>query len=113
MADAKNRERGLRAAINNPRVSEQAKQHDRELLASEFGEQLQENPPQTHAQRRASSSKKSSSTGPHAATSEEPQKSTSTAADTAQPTARKGRRASSGDATSLEQMTEEKGKANV
>lgn len=42
MADPSHRERGLRAAIHNPRVSEQAKQHDRELLASEFGEQVEE-----------------------------------------------------------------------
>ncbi|KAK3951753.1 Conidiation protein 6-domain-containing protein [Pseudoneurospora amorphoporcata] len=35
--DPGNRERGLKAAINNPRVSEQAKQRDREILESEFG----------------------------------------------------------------------------
>jgi len=37
-----NRERGLKAAINNPRVSEQAKQRDREILATEFGEHFEE-----------------------------------------------------------------------
>ncbi|KAK3370574.1 hypothetical protein B0H63DRAFT_552655 [Podospora didyma] len=38
MADPAHRERGLRAALNNPRVSEQAKQRDREILENEFGE---------------------------------------------------------------------------
>ncbi|KAM7204677.1 Conidiation protein 6 domain containing protein [Naviculisporaceae sp. PSN 640] len=38
MADPGNRERGLKAAINNPRVSEQAKQRDREILETEYGE---------------------------------------------------------------------------
>ncbi|KAK0652710.1 hypothetical protein B0T16DRAFT_406674 [Cercophora newfieldiana] len=42
MADRGNRERGLKAAINNPRVSEQAKQHDREILETEFGEHFEE-----------------------------------------------------------------------
>ncbi|KAK3326024.1 Conidiation protein 6-domain-containing protein [Apodospora peruviana] len=37
MADPSNRERGLKAAINNPRVSEQAKRRDREILENEFG----------------------------------------------------------------------------
>ncbi|KAK0635979.1 hypothetical protein B0T17DRAFT_625201 [Bombardia bombarda] len=37
MADPGNRERGLKAAINNPRVSEKAKQRDREILENEFG----------------------------------------------------------------------------
>ncbi|KAK3685242.1 hypothetical protein B0T22DRAFT_482227 [Podospora appendiculata] len=37
MVDRSARERGLKAAINNPRVSEQAKERDRELLRSEFG----------------------------------------------------------------------------
>lgn len=36
------RERGLKAAINNPRVSEQAKQRDREILESEFGTHMPE-----------------------------------------------------------------------
>ena len=107
MAD-KNRERGLRAALNNPRVSEEAKQHDRELLASEFGENVGENPPQTQAQRRASTSKKGA--GTHASAEE----GQSGPAHTAQTTGRKARRASSGDArTSLPQMAEEKDKANV
>ena len=38
--DPGNRERGLKAAINNPRVSEQAKQRDREILESEFGTRM-------------------------------------------------------------------------
>ena len=41
MADKSNRERGLRAAIHNPRVSEQAKQRDREILETEFGEHFE------------------------------------------------------------------------
>ncbi|KAK4171208.1 Conidiation protein 6-domain-containing protein [Triangularia setosa] len=45
MADPGNRERGLRAAISNPRVSEKAKQRDREILEREFGEQVERNPP--------------------------------------------------------------------
>ncbi|KAM7214861.1 hypothetical protein V8F06_009769 [Rhypophila decipiens] len=36
-ADPANRERGLRAALNNPRVSEEAKQRDREILNAEYG----------------------------------------------------------------------------
>lgn len=44
MVDRGNRERGLKAAIHNPRVSEQAKQRDREILATEFGEHLEEGP---------------------------------------------------------------------
>lgn len=35
--DPGNRERGLKAAINNPRVSEQAKERDRKILETEFG----------------------------------------------------------------------------
>lgn len=42
MADRGNRERGLKAAINNPRVSEQSKQRDREILETEFGEHFEE-----------------------------------------------------------------------
>ncbi|KAK4450197.1 hypothetical protein QBC34DRAFT_77393 [Podospora aff. communis PSN243] len=42
MADRGNRERGLKAAINNPRVSEQAKKRDREILETEFGEHFEE-----------------------------------------------------------------------
>lgn len=38
MVDPGNRERGLKAAIHNPRVSEQAKQRDREILENEYGE---------------------------------------------------------------------------
>ncbi|KAK4141206.1 Conidiation protein 6-domain-containing protein [Dichotomopilus funicola] len=40
MAEARNRERGLKAALHNPHVSEEAKQHDRELLATEYGETM-------------------------------------------------------------------------
>ncbi|KAK4208884.1 hypothetical protein QBC37DRAFT_378647 [Rhypophila decipiens] len=36
-ADPANRERGLRAALNNPRVSEEARQRDREILNAEYG----------------------------------------------------------------------------
>lgn len=38
MVDPAKRERGLKAAIKNPRVSEQAKQRDREILENEYGE---------------------------------------------------------------------------
>ncbi|KAK5656729.1 hypothetical protein OQA88_4277 [Cercophora sp. LCS_1] len=41
MVDKGNRERGLRAALHNPRVSEQAKQRDREILEKEFGEHFE------------------------------------------------------------------------
>ncbi|KAK3941042.1 Conidiation protein 6-domain-containing protein [Diplogelasinospora grovesii] len=37
MTDPGNRERGLKAAISNPRVSEAAKERDREILETEFG----------------------------------------------------------------------------
>ncbi|KAL2020593.1 hypothetical protein VTK56DRAFT_8181 [Thermocarpiscus australiensis] len=98
MVDPGNRERGLKAAISNPRVSEQAKQHDREMLAEEFGEEVETSG--GHTQRRESA--KSSST----AASEE----------IAQPTHQtyKTRRASSGDAGApSHQMGEEKDRANV
>ncbi|KAK0739460.1 Conidiation protein 6-domain-containing protein [Apiosordaria backusii] len=49
MADPGNRERGLRAAISNPRVSEKAKQRDREILEQEFGEQVETSPSTTHS----------------------------------------------------------------
>ncbi|KAK0619665.1 hypothetical protein B0T14DRAFT_566493 [Immersiella caudata] len=42
MADRGNREWGLKAAINNPLVSEQVKQRDREILGTEFGEHFEE-----------------------------------------------------------------------
>jgi len=44
MVDPANRERGLKAAIHNPRVSERAKKHDQEMLAAEFGEHFEEGP---------------------------------------------------------------------
>ncbi|KAG7289237.1 hypothetical protein NEMBOFW57_005602 [Staphylotrichum longicolle] len=114
MAEARNRERGLKAAINNPRVSEEAKQHDRELLASEFGEHMDQPKAEGHTKRRASAGKKSSSTGPHSHKTEaEPQQSSSTATHSAQGTGRKARRASSGDAGGLQQMSEEKDRGNV
>jgi hypothetical protein len=116
MSDAKNRERGLRAAINNPRVSEEAKQHDRELLASEFGEQVEQpQAGQSHtAKRRSSTSKKSSSTGPHSHTAEgQAQQGSSTGTQAGQSGGRKARRASSGDTGGLQQMHEEKDKGNV
>ncbi|KAK0654529.1 hypothetical protein QBC41DRAFT_386275 [Cercophora samala] len=57
MTDPGNRERGLRAAISNPRVSEKAKQRDREILEQEYGEQIDTDPPTT----RSSGTKKASS----------------------------------------------------
>ncbi|KAL1840470.1 hypothetical protein VTJ49DRAFT_467 [Mycothermus thermophilus] len=104
-----NRERGLRAALNNPRVSEEAKQHDRELLASEFGEHIEEEPqPATQSKRRASSSKKG------AGAKVEPPKAEGVEAQPA--TGRRTRRASSGDAGMHQQQQakgEEKDKHNV
>jgi len=44
MVDPGNRERGLRAAISNARVSQQAKQRDRQILEAEFGEHFEESP---------------------------------------------------------------------
>lgn len=44
MTDPGNRERGLKAALSNPRVSEQAKDRDRKILATEFGEHYEETP---------------------------------------------------------------------
>ncbi len=41
MPNQGNRERGLRAALKNPRVSEAAKQRDREILETEFGEHFE------------------------------------------------------------------------
>ena len=111
MAEARNRERGLKAALSNPRVSEEAKQHDRDLLASEFGEHIEAPHPEGHATRRASASKKSASTGPHSHNAEE-KHLPSTAAPTTQ-TTRKARRASSGDTGGLQQMSEEKDRGNV
>jgi hypothetical protein len=112
MAEQKNRERGLKAAIHNPRVSEEAKQHDRELLASEFGETVEE--PAAQSNRRTSGSKKSSSTGPHShAAKPQAHETPSAGAQTGQATGRKARRASSGEAAGLQQMGEEKDKGNV
>ncbi|KAK4032790.1 Conidiation protein 6-domain-containing protein [Parachaetomium inaequale] len=112
MAEARNRERGLKAAIHNPRVSEEAKQHDRDLLASEFGEEVEE--PQAQPKRRSSAGKKSSSTGPHShATEGQAQQASSTGVEKGQASGRKARRASVGEAAGLQQMTEEKDKGNV
>jgi hypothetical protein len=111
MAEARNRERGLKAAIHNPRVSEEAKQHDRELLASEFGEHMEQVEEAAHSKRRPSGSKKSSSTGPAA---EAPaNQGVSTGAEKPQVTGTKARRASSGDTGGLQQMGEEKDRGNV
>ncbi|KEZ41643.1 hypothetical protein SAPIO_CDS6958 [Scedosporium apiospermum] len=44
MEDRSNRERGLKAAIHNPHVSEEAKQHAREALKNEFGEEIDTSP---------------------------------------------------------------------
>ena len=110
MAEARNRERGLKAAIHNPRVSEEAKQHDRELLASEFGENM-EQVEAAHSKRRPSGNKKSSSTGPAA---EAPAaQSASTGVEKPHVAGRKARRASSGDTGGLQQMGEEKDRGNV
>lgn len=69
MAEARNRERGLKSALHNPNVSEEAKQHDRELLATEYGETMPAAAaPEATLQpkRRSSAGKKSASTGLHA-----------------------------------------------
>ncbi len=111
MSEAKNRERGLKSALHNPRVSEEAKQHDRELLASEFGEHIDE-PKAEQARRRSSTGKKSASTGPHThSTEKEAHQGPSTHAATATGTNRKARRAS--ETGTLQQIGEEKDKANV
>ncbi|KAL2268979.1 hypothetical protein VTJ83DRAFT_3825 [Remersonia thermophila] len=108
-----NRERGLRAALNNPRVSEEAKQHDRELLASEFGEHMEGEPqPATQSKRRASSSKKGAGAKvepPKAAATEAPPEAPAT-------TGRRTRRTSSGDTgmhPEQQVKSEEKDKHNV
>ncbi|KAL2162980.1 hypothetical protein VTH06DRAFT_6816 [Thermothelomyces fergusii] len=125
MADSKNRERGLRAALNNPRVSEEAKQHDRELLETEFGEHVEPSQPaEQQPARRASGSgagKKSSSTGPHhsaaAAHHHQTGQSSSSPGTEQGPHAggRKARRASIGEsgAGGLQQMADEKDRGNV
>jgi len=101
MSEAKNRERGLRAALNNPRVSEEAKKHDRELLEKEFGEHFEEGKTPEKARRASHSRHQQKATESGASGSQE-----------AQPSTRKGRRASSGDAA-LHQIGEEKERANV
>ncbi|KAL2165644.1 hypothetical protein VTG60DRAFT_4077 [Thermothelomyces hinnuleus] len=130
MADSRNRERGLRAAINNPRVSEEAKQHDRELLESEFGEHIEPSQPAEQQPRRSSagSGKKSSSTGPHshphsASAQQQGGPPSSTGTDKGHPTGgRKARRASIGEpgagdtgggTSGLQQMADEKERGNV
>jgi hypothetical protein len=112
MAESRNRERGLKAALHNPRVSEEAKQHDRDLLASEFGETMDE-PEVAQPKRRSSSGKKSSSTGPHShSTGSQAQQTHSSGVEKGQPAGRKARRASVGETGGL-QMTEEKDRGNV
>ncbi|KAK4099504.1 hypothetical protein N658DRAFT_508546 [Parathielavia hyrcaniae] len=113
MSEPKNRERGLKAAIHNPRVSEEAKQHDRELLASEFGESLEELAAQSEG--RTSGSKKSSSTGPHSHSAKDQTQHESSSGVQTSPTAgrMKARRASSGEAGTIQQMGEKKDKGNV
>ncbi|KEZ41761.1 hypothetical protein SAPIO_CDS6736 [Scedosporium apiospermum] len=49
MEDRSNRERGLKAAIHNPHISKEAKQHARDALKNEFGEEI--NTPFGQAQR--------------------------------------------------------------
>jgi hypothetical protein len=112
MADPKNRERGLKAALHNPRVSQEAKDHDRDLLASEFGETVEET--EAVPKRRSSSSgKKSSSTGPHSHSSgSQAQQPPSSGVDKGHPAGRKGRRASVGETGGLH-MAEEKDRGNV
>ncbi|KAK3308457.1 Conidiation protein 6-domain-containing protein [Chaetomium strumarium] len=107
----KNRERGLKAAIHNPRVSEEAKQHDRELLASEFGEQVEE-PEQTGKSKRRSSTSRSAAPRLHQ-TKRETQPGSSTAAPEAHASGTKARRASSGDTGGSQQIGEEKDRGNV
>jgi hypothetical protein len=110
MAESRNRERGLKAALHNPRVSEEAKQHDRDLLASEFGETMDE---AAQPKRRSSSGKKSSSTGSHShSAGSQAQQTHSSGVEKGQPAGRKARRASVGETGGL-QMTEEKDKGNV
>lgn len=79
--DPGNRERGLKAAINNPRVSEQAKQRDREILESEFGTHMPEESTANIAEEEVHSTAKkgrSKSTGSHnASTSSKTESSTS------------------------------------
>ncbi|KAJ4403100.1 hypothetical protein N0V85_005172 [Neurospora sp. IMI 360204] len=79
--DPGNRERGLKAAINNPRVSEQAKQRDREILESEFGTHMPEESTANIAEEEVHSTPKkgrSKSTGSHnASTSSKTESSTS------------------------------------
>ena len=66
MTDPGNRERGLKAALNNPRVSEQAKERDRKILATEFGttqfgEHFEEGPAESASAERELSSELSDS----------------------------------------------------
>ncbi|KAK4187018.1 Conidiation protein 6-domain-containing protein [Podospora australis] len=98
MADPGNRERGLRAAISNPRVSEKAKQRDREILANEFGEEVETSQPETSKSTSTSSGiKKSSSTGPHSSSGIEESSDTSGTFHPSQTYGRKTRSASSGE----------------
>ncbi|KAH6909119.1 Conidiation protein 6-domain-containing protein [Coprinopsis sp. MPI-PUGE-AT-0042] len=57
--DPRNVARGLKAAINNPNVSEEAKEHDRERLR-EMGEELPEEEVSSTTHNTHSSSKKAS-----------------------------------------------------
>jgi hypothetical protein len=112
MSEAKNRERGLKAAISNPRVSEEAKQHDRELLASEFGEHMEQAKGEAPARRRSSAGKKSASAAPPAHPTEGGlHQGPSSGIQAGAAVGRQPRRASSGD-TGL-QLSEEKERANV
>ncbi|KAK3986786.1 Conidiation protein 6-domain-containing protein [Cladorrhinum sp. PSN332] len=86
MVNPDNRERGLRAAISNPRVSEEAKQRDREILANEYGENAGKSSSAAPESSATSSTKKASSTGP----SSKPESSSNT---------KKTRRSSSGNAS--------------
>ncbi|KAH6626614.1 Conidiation protein 6-domain-containing protein [Chaetomium sp. MPI-SDFR-AT-0129] len=122
MAEARNRERGLKAALHNPHVSEEAKQHDRELLATEYGEQMPAAAaPEATLQpkRRSSASKKSApaATAPGTGAGEghvlRDGSTTGGVEKGAGAASRKTRRASVGEPGGLHHAVEDKDKGNV
>jgi hypothetical protein len=66
MSEAKNCKCGLKAAISNPYILEEAKQYDRELLASEFSKHIEQAKGKTPTRRCSSASKKSALAAPPA-----------------------------------------------
>ncbi|KAL2152213.1 hypothetical protein VTH82DRAFT_5397 [Thermothelomyces myriococcoides] len=116
MADPRNRERGLKAAIHNPRVSEEAKQHDRELLESEFGEHIEASESTERRPRRSSAG-----VGKSTSATAQGQSGQSSSMETEQshPAGRrKSRRASvgepgGGELGGLQQMADEKERGNM